>query len=69
MMKALTQLYVEIKPKKLIKELEVDQINMLCGRIFDDGKIPNPNSLRDGYFSRKHKMQFVLDLLVGAFQN
>jgi uncharacterized UBP type Zn finger protein len=69
LMKALNQLYVEIPATKIVKEVEVDEINLKCGRIKDDGQIPVSSKLRDGYFSRKHNMLFVLNLLVDAFQN
>lgn len=68
-MKALNQLYVEIPSEETVKEVEVDEINLRCGRVKDDGQIPLRSALRDGYFSRKHTMQFVLNLLVDAFQN
>ena len=42
----------------MVKELEVDEIFVKCGRIQDDGKIPNGN-LRDGAFSRKAKLSYV----------
>lgn len=35
-----------------VRELEVDEIFIKCGRISDDGKVPVVG-LRDGAFSRK----------------
>ena len=55
--------------ENIVKEVEVYEINIRCGRIKDDGKSPSSSDLRDGYFSRKHTLEFVLNLLVDSFQN
>lgn len=52
----------------LVRELEVDEIFIKCGRIQDSGKIPS-SSLRDGAFSRKSTLRFVMGKLIGAFEN
>ena len=52
-----------------IKELEVDEIFIKCGRILDDGKIPVVASMRDGAFSRKALVSYVLGQMAGAFEN
>lgn len=41
-----------------MKELEIDEIFIKCGRIRDDGKIPT-TALRDGAFSRKVRLAYV----------
>lgn len=66
-LKALNQLVAEIPGQDIVKELEVDEINLKCGRIDDNGRIPT--QLRDGFFSRKHTMKFLMDLLVDSFEN
>ena len=52
----------------VVRELEVDEIFIKCGRIRDDGKIP-ANTLRDGAFSRKSLISYVQEQLVSAFEN
>lgn len=51
-----------------MRELEVDEIFIKCGRIRDDGKIPT-SGIRDGAFSRKALLSYVRDQLVVAFEN
>ena len=66
--KSLDQLYVKDEAQNIVRELEIDEVFIKCGRIRDDGKIPT-NTLRDGAFSRKSLIGYVQDQLVTAFEN
>ena len=66
--KSLDQLIVKDEANGVVRELEVDEVFIKCGRIRDDGKIPTM-PLRDGAFSRKSMVSYVQEQLVTAFEN
>jgi len=49
---SLEQLIAKDEANGQVRELEVDEIFIKCGRIRDDGKLPEAG-LKDGAFSRK----------------
>ena len=53
----------------MVIEFEIDEIYLKCGRVRDDGKFPTVSSMRDGVFSRKASVKYVMEQLVNAFEN
>ena len=51
----------------MVSELEIEEVFLKCGRILENGKVPN--QVKDGFFSRKSTLNSVLEMLVNAFEN